>query len=58
MSLSKWKILSRVDSDQSAPEANEENQVVLNLKLKPNQTYAITDRSIREGRVILDRQKL
>jgi len=55
MSLSKWKILSRVDSDQSAPEANEENQVVLNLKLKPNQTYAITDRSIREGRVILDR---
>ncbi len=51
MSLSKWKILSRVNDDALAPNINEQNQVVLDFTLKTNQTYALKSGKVIEGRI-------
>lgn len=52
LSLSKWKILSRNNSDDLAPNINELNQVEIKFSLKPNQTFALRNEEIIEGRVI------
>lgn len=52
LSLSKWKILSRNNSDDLAPNINEQNQVEIRFSLKPNQTFALRNEQIIEGKVV------
>ncbi len=52
LSLSKWRILSGQRSDAIAPNLNENNQVVLEFELKPNQTFALAKSKVFEGRAV------
>lgn len=53
LSLSKWKILSGAPSDIMAPKVNEQNQVQMNFKLSPNQTYSLSTNKVIEGRPLI-----
>lgn len=52
LGITKWKIITGKSDDQ-IPEINENNQIVNNFKLEPNQTYILADNSITEGKIKL-----
>ncbi len=50
LSLSKWRILSKQNSDAVPPNLNLDNQVELEFVLRPNQTFALNTNKVIEGR--------
>ena len=54
MSLSKWKILSKINNDDLAPKINDKNQVVIDFTLRPNQTFILKSQQVVEGKVYID----
>jgi hypothetical protein len=53
LSLSKWRILAGQKADATPPNLNSSNQVELQFELKPNQTFALNDNKISEGRNLI-----
>ncbi len=53
LSVSKWKILSGNQSEESTPKVNSRNQVEVNFELKPNQTFVLSNISVVEGRITI-----
>ncbi len=51
LGVSKWRILSGKTLDNSEPKINNNNQVEIDLSLKPNQTYILGSNKIIEGRM-------
>jgi hypothetical protein len=54
LSLSKWKVISGKDSENSAPKVNSENQVEISFELKPNQTFSLSNKGVSEGKVAIN----
>lgn len=55
LSVSKWKILSGNQSEESAPKINAKNQVEVNFELKPNQTFVLSNGVVVEGRITIEK---
>jgi hypothetical protein len=55
LSVSKWKILSGKQSEESAPKINAKGQVEVEFELKPNQTFILSSGVISEGRITIQK---
>ena len=55
MSVTKWKILTGKQSEQSAPKINAKGQVEVEFELKNNQTYSLNTGNIVEGRISIQK---
>jgi hypothetical protein len=53
LAVSKWKILSGLDSEELAPKINDNNQVEVQFDLKPNQTFILNSNNVVEGRAVI-----
>lgn len=56
LSVSKWKIISG-NTSGIIPETNENNQIVIEFTIRPNQTFVLKDRSIIEGKIKVSQNK-
>lgn len=53
LSVSKWKIISGKNSEDSVPKTNDNNQIEVRFSLKPNQTFILSTNAIVEGKALI-----
>jgi len=54
LSISKWKILSGLKSEELAPKINQDNQVEIEMTLKTNQTFILRTSEVVEGKAVME----
>jgi hypothetical protein len=50
LGLTKWKILTNSGDEAEIPELNQDNKIIYEFKLSPNQTYVLKTQAIIEGK--------